>query len=209
MRKTLVYIFLCVSWMSVHAQSEFKPVSDVAGFKKKLSEELTKLKTIQSSFTQEKNLSMLQEKILSEGKFWFKASDKVRIEYTKPFKYVMIINGNNVTIRDEQKETHSNTDSNKLFQQVNRILVDCVRGTILDNKDFQHQVFENDKRYLLKMTPVSKTLKQFFKTIELTIDKSDATVVSIDLQEPGGDNTLMTFTNKKLNETLDDQVFTH
>lgn len=211
MRKSLIYIFLFLaSWTAVHAQpGDFKPVADMAGFKKKFSEELAKIKTIQSQFTQEKNLSMLQEKIVSEGKFWFKASDKIRIEYDRPFKYLMIINGSNVSIRDEQKQTQTNTDSNKLFQQVNRILVDCLRGTILDNKDFQHQVFENDKHYFLRMTPVSKTLKQFFKTIELTVDKSDATVVSIDLQEPGGDNTKMIFTNRKLNEKLDDQVFTN
>jgi outer membrane lipoprotein-sorting protein len=195
---------------SVYSQSkDFKRVADVAAFKKKLAEELAKIKTIQSSFTQEKNLALLQEKIVSEGKFWFEVTNKIRIEYEKPFRYLMIINGSNMIIRDGQKETRSNTDSNKLFQQINRILVDCVRGTILDNKDFSHEVLENDRYYLLKMTPVSKVLKQFFKVIDLTIDKSDATVVSIDLVEPGGDNTLMTFTNKKLNEKLDDQIFNH
>jgi outer membrane lipoprotein-sorting protein len=200
----LLSVVLCTT-----QQKDFTPVADIVAFKKKLSEELTKIKTIQSTFTQEKNLSMLQEKITSEGKFWFQASNKVRIEYEKPFRYVMIINGNEVIIRDGQKETRSNSDSNKLFQQVNRILVDCVRGTILDNKDFKHQVFENDKRYLLRMTPVSKSLKQFFQTIDLTIDKNDATVVSIDMLEPGGDNTLMIFANKKINEKLDEQVFIH
>jgi outer membrane lipoprotein-sorting protein len=201
-------LWLLVLPIGLYAQpKDFKPIADVASFKRDLAEELTKIKTIQSSFTQEKNLAMLQEKITSEGKFWFQSTNKVRIQYEKPFRYLMIINGSEVTIRDEKKETKSNTDSNKLFQQINRILVDCVRGTILDNKDFQHQVFENDKHYLLRMTPVSKTLKQFFKTIELTIDKSDATVFSIDMLEPGGDNTLMIFTNKKINEKLDEQIF--
>lgn len=212
MSKNLLQILFLVGGLVlsnvVYSQTkDFKPVADVPAFKKKFSQELAKIKTIQSSFTQEKNLTVLQEKIVSEGKFSFAATDKVRIEYQKPFSYLMIINGNDVIIKDGQKETHSNASSNKLFKQINTILVDCVRGTILDNKDFSHQILENNKAYLLKMTPVSKTLKQFFKVIDLTIDKSDATVLSIDLIEPGGDNTRMTFTNKKLNEKLDDQLF--
>lgn len=120
----------------------------------------------------------------------------------------MIMNGDKMLVRDHEKENKINVKSNKLFQQVNRIMIDCVQGTILDSKDFSTKVFENDKVYLLEMTPSSKTLREFFQTIVLSVEKSDYSVKAIEMNEPSGDKTIISFKNKKLNEQLADAVFT-
>ena len=86
---------------------------------------------------------MLSDKIISKGKFWFKKENKVRMEYMQPFQYLMILNNNNIYIKDGQKENKISAGSNKLFQQVNKIVVDCVRGTAFSNTDFTVSVFEN------------------------------------------------------------------
>lgn len=187
--------------------SGYEPVSDLSGFKKEFSVQSSKINSITSNFTQEKILSALTEKITSHGDFKFKRSNKVRIDYTKPFSYAMIMNGDKLMVKDDQKETQVNVRSNKLFQQINRIMIDCVQGTILDSKDFTTRVFENDKRYLLEMRPVSKSLREFFQTILLEVEKNDYSVHSIEMNEPSGDNTIITFTNKKLNGQVPDSVF--
>lgn len=188
--------------------SGYAAVTDIPSFKKKFSVESAKVESISSNFTQEKILSALTEKITSSGKFWFKRSNKVRIEYMKPFVYLMVMNGDKMLIRDEQKESRINVKSNRLFQQVNRIMIDCVQGTILDSKDFSPKVFEDKNTYLLEMTPTSKTLREFFQTIVLVVDKKDYSAISILMNEPGGDKTTITFTDKKLNTQLSDAVFT-
>src|SRR5690606_12774956 len=147
------------------------------------------------------------EKIVSSGKFWFKRSNRVRIEYVKPFKYLLVMNGDKLLVRDNDRENKINVKSNKLFQQVNRIMIDCVQGTILDSKDFTTKVFENDKNYLLEMKPASKALREFFDVIVLTVDKSDYAARSIEMSEPAGDTTTIFFENKKLNEPVADAVF--
>ena len=119
----------------------------------------------------------------------------------------MVMNGDKMLVRDNEKENKINVKSNKLFQQVNRIMIDCVQGTILDSKDFTTKVFENDKTYLLEMTPTSKSLREFFETIVLTVEKSDYSVKSIEMNEPAGDKTTISFKNKKINETVPDAVF--
>jgi outer membrane lipoprotein-sorting protein len=164
--------------------------------------------SISSDFSQEKTLTALTEKITSTGKFWFKRSNKLRLEYTKPFVYLIVMNGDKMLVRDNQKENRINVKSSKLFQQVNRIMIDCVQGTILDSKDFTTRVFENGTTFLLEMTPVSKTLREFFQTIVLTVDKKDYSAKSIAMNEPMGDMTLIKFEHKKLNESIPDTVFT-
>jgi outer membrane lipoprotein-sorting protein len=185
----------------------YKSVTDLPSFKNKFATESAKVMSIKSDFRQEKILVALTEKIISTGKFWFKRNNRVRIEYEKPFRYLMVMNGDKMLIRDNDRENKINVKSNKLFQQVNRIMIDCVQGTILDSKDFTTKVFENDKLYLLEMTPSSKALREFFETIVLSVDKSDHSVRSIEMNEPAGDKTLISFDNKKLNEQVADAVF--
>lgn len=193
----------------VNAQpSGYHAVADLPAFKEKFKVESQKVLTIQSSFTQEKVLTALTEKITSTGKFWFKRSNKVRLEYIKPYVYLLVINGDKVLIRDDQQENRINASSNKLFQQVNRIMIDCVQGSILDSKDFTAVVFENENTYRLVMTPTSKTLREFFKTIALTVDKSTYAANRIEMNEPAGDTTTILFTDKILNHEISDSVFT-
>jgi outer membrane lipoprotein-sorting protein len=208
LKKLYAVIFFFLFIHSSFAQyPTYKAVADLPAFKKQFSTESAKVISINSTFVQEKILTALTEKITSEGKFWFKRSNKVKIEYVKPFRYVMTMNGDKMKVRDDQKESTINVKSNKLFQQINRIMVDCVQGTILDSKDFTTKVFENDKTYLLEMTPSSKSLREFFQTIVLVVEKKDYTVKSIEMNEPSGDKTLISFLNKKLNEQISDEIF--
>src|SRR5258706_7522811 len=201
-------LFWLVSISTFAQYPGYHSIADLPAFKKQFTAQSITVSTITSSFTQEKILSALTEKIISTGKFWFKRSDKVRIEYKEPFFFMMVLNGNTMLVRDDQKENKINIRSNKLFQQVNRIVIDCVQVTILDSHDFSVRFFENDKTLLMEMTPSSKALREFFQTIVLTVEKKDYSVKSIKMNEPLGDTTTIFFTNKKLNEPVSDAVFT-
>lgn len=204
----LVLLLVCMNQDALAQHAGFGEVKDKEAFKKNFAIGAKNISSIKSSFAQEKNLSMLSEKIVSQGKFWFKREQKVRIEYEKPFRYLLLINGDQILIRDDQKESKMSAHSNKLFQQINRIIVDCLSGSILENKDFAPKVFQSDKMYLLEMSPVAKGIKEFFQTIIVLVNKEDWSVTSIQMNEPGGDNTIIRFSDKALNQKLDDTLFT-
>lgn len=185
----------------------YKTIGDIASFKTNFSAAAKKLNSIQSDFVQEKNLAMLSEKISSNGKFWFKKDNLVRMEYTNPFKYLMIINKNNVYIKDDQKENKISARSNKMFQQINRIIIDCVQGTALDNKDFTVKTFEGKDGYLVLLSPVAKAMKDLFANINVVVDKKDYSILRMEMVEAGGDNTIIRFTNKQLNIPVADALF--
>ena len=212
MSKSIIgYLLLILAFSSHYAFAQYagyNEVKDKVTFKKNFAIGAKNIMSIKSSFVQEKNLSMLSEKIISQGKFWFKREQKVRIEYEKPFRYLLLINGDQILIRDDQKETKMSAHSNKLFQQINKVIVDCLSGAILENKDFAPRVFQNEKMYLLEMSPVSKGIKEFFQTIIVLVNKDDWSVTSIQMNEAGGDNTIIRFSDKALNQKLDDTLFT-
>lgn len=208
MRKIIFSVFALVITFSVNAQyAGYSPVADLAKFKADFSIATQKAFSIKSDFVQEKNLSMLAEKIISKGKFWFKKESQVRMEYNQPYQYLMIINKDKVFVKDGQKENKISTKSNKLFQQINKIMIDCMQGTALNNPDFKTRVFENKNTSLIELTPVTKVLTALFKSINIIVDKKDFSVGSIEMQELSGDNTLIHFTNKELNVTIPDVLF--
>lgn len=209
MHKLILMLLIISSGVSLKAQyTGYTQLSDLSKFKEQFSTEAQKVISIKSDFVQEKNLNMLSEKITSKGKFWFKKDSRVRMEYTQPFQYLMIINKDKVFIKDGQKQNTISTKSNKLFQQINKITVDCVQGTVLSNPDFNTRVFENKNAYLVELSPLSKSLKEFFKTIVVMVDKKGYSVTSIEMNENSGDNTIIHFTNKEMNTPLPDALFT-
>ena len=208
MRKIILIIAILLAGIFVKAQYPgYSPVADLVKFKTDFSAATQKTTSIKSDFVQEKNLSMLSEKIISKGNFWFKKDSRVRMEYNQPFKYLMILNKDKVYVKDGQKENKVSTKSNKLFQQINKIMIDCMQGTALNNPDFKTRVFENKNGSLVELIPVTKGLKELFKSINVIVDKKDFSVLSIEMQELSGDNTIMRFTNKELNASIPDTLF--
>jgi len=209
MRSLLFLLPVLFSVLSLKAQYPgYSPIADAVKFKEQFSAASLKTTSIKSDFVQEKNLSMLSEKIVSKGKFWFKKANMVRMEYNHPFQYLMIINKDKVFIKDGQKENKVNSRSNKLFQQINRIMVDCMQGTALSNTDFRTRVFEGKSSFLVELVPVVKGLKEMFKTITVSVDKKDYSVMNLEMLEISGDNTVIRFINKELNSSLPDALFT-
>jgi outer membrane lipoprotein-sorting protein len=185
----------------------FSPVADPGAFRQAFQAATKNTGSIKSDFIQEKNLSMLSDKITSRGKFWFKKENRVRMEYTRPFTYLMILNNGKIYVKDGQKENRVSANSSKLFSQVNRILVDCVGGTILSNPDFHTRIFENARSYLIELEPVARNLKELYQKINIFIDRKDYTATSIDMIESSGDDSSIRFLNKELNADIPDTLF--
>jgi len=208
MRKTILFVLMLVSGLMLKAQYPgYTAVADLVKFKTGFAAAAQKTNSIKADFVQDKNLSMLSEKITSKGNFWFKKDSRVRMEYNQPFKYLMILNKDKAYVKDGQKESRISTRSNKMFQQINKIMIDCMQGTTLDNTDFKTRIFENKTTALIELTPVTKGMKEMFKSINVIVDKKDFSVASIQMQELSGDNTIMRFTNKELNATIPDTLF--
>ncbi|MEO6230628.1 MAG: outer membrane lipoprotein carrier protein LolA [Ferruginibacter sp.] len=208
MRKIFLILILITGYVVKAQYAGYAPLTDVAKFKTDFANATQKTATIKSNFVQEKELSMLAEKIVSKGMFWFKKNNMVRMEYTQPFKYLMILNNDKVYVKDAQKETKVSAGSNKLFRQINDIMIDCMQGTTLNNADFKTRIFENKTTYLVELVPVVKGLKELLKHINVVVDKKDYSVNSIEMLELSGDNTVIRFVNKELNANIQDALFT-
>ncbi len=206
--RNLFTAILCTVSVGVIAQPKgYIALKNVSAFQQAMSQNSMKVQTIASDFIQVKNMALLEEKIKSKGKFYYKREDRVRIEYTSPYSYLLVMNAGQVMVKDEQKTSKINTKNSKTMQSVNRIMIDCMRGTVFQNPDFKVTAYESSTGYLLNMVPVTEAMKKMFKQIDVYMDKKTMDVDRLTMTELGGDYTDMDFTNTKHNIALDEAIF--
>lgn len=208
MKKILAfYITILCTTISYAQFSNMKTVTDVEAVKKKLEQNSIKTESIRADFKQEKHLSILEEVIGSSGTFLFKKENKVRWNYTKPFQYLIIINGDKIHINDEGKQKSYDSNSSKMFGQINKIVIGTANGSLFSNPEYTTIFKENTLYYEIHLTPKNNKLRDYVNEIFLYIDKKDLTVYKLKMVEKNGDFTLVEFFNKKVNQAVQDTEF--
>ncbi|MCK4662758.1 MAG: outer membrane lipoprotein carrier protein LolA [Bacteroidales bacterium] len=203
----IIVLFLLYGILYGQDESSYVKVTNTSELINKIKEMSEATKTIESDFTQEKHLSMLEEVIISKGYFCYKKENNIRWEYIEPIKYLIIIHDGIFTINDGIKIQKYDTKSNKIFKEINDIIVNSVQGNILNNPQFVISYFENNNYFLAKLIPNKKEMSNFITCIEIYFDKNNFSVSKIKMIEPADDFTCITFTNKKLNEEVPDTKF--
>ena len=204
-------IFIALSVCSITAATAqpkgFKAVANVPAFQQSLAKSTAAIQSIQSDFVQTKHLSLLSDKITSKGKFYYRKEDKVRIEYTTPYQYLLVMNAGQIMVKDEQKTSKINTKNSKTMQSVNRIMIDCMRGSVFSNTDFRVTAFESGGSYLLSLVPANDAMKKMFKQIDVYLARSSFDVDRLTMTEQNGDFTDMDFTKTQHNVALNEAIF--
>ena len=203
----LIFIILFVQCLIASAQHKPMDTQTIQRIKQGVSQSSLKTETIFSEFTQEKEMSILNDKIISSGRFYFKKDGLLRWEYLHPFSYVIAIRGDFISIRDEGKIRTYNTQSDKVFTEVNRIIIGSMNGTLLVDGSFTDDYDQNNGHYIVTLTPLAAPLKENLDKVIIYFNKTDFTVDKLEMVEPAGDYTRITFTKKQLNHPIADEVF--
>ncbi len=182
--------------------------ASIKSLKRHVQEVADNTRTISCNFSQEKVMSMISEKILSSGKFYLKKEKMLRWEYLQPFSYIIVIKNDKVSIKDEAKVSQVDVKSNKVFSEINRIILGSIQGTLLhDEKSFKATFFENTGSWVVKLQTITPQLRESLTEIVIWFDRNDFTVNRLDMNELGGDFTRITFTSKILNQPIADEKF--
>ncbi|MDL2227592.1 outer membrane lipoprotein carrier protein LolA [Odoribacter sp. OttesenSCG-928-L07] len=198
--KYILFLAFIISSIDINAQEN--------NILDKISKTSENTKTMQCSFTQTKNISILAEEFVSKGYMFFSAPDKFRWEYASPYEYIFIMNEKDISIITESSQNNFNTDQNKLFAEISKIMIVGINGSGLEkNESFNVDLqSENNNEYIFKLTPKQKEIKKIFSYILLTFDNT-FTVSKIEMIEDTGDNTVIKFSPRIINEPINDEVF--
>jgi len=207
-RLPFILLIFLLTGLAAFPQQKPLPPLDTESVLRKIHETSKNTNTIQSDFIQEKEMNVLAEKIISKGAFYFKKEKQLRWEYTEPFPYLIIINNDQLLVRDENRENRINLQTDRVFREINDIIIGAVQGTLLtDTRNFRVSVFDDRTHYLCKLIPLNARLTGSLSEISIYFNKSDYTVDKLDMRESSGDYTRIRFISKKINLPLADEKF--
>jgi outer membrane lipoprotein carrier protein len=201
-----------IAWVvvfSLHVSGQTKLTAEQ---QKQLVEKIDKaasaMKSMQCDFTQTKSMKLLKKEMKSNGVMYFKQSDKLRWQYTSPYDYTFIMNGDKVRIKSTKSTQDINVQGNKIFRQITNIILNTVTGGGLKSaSDFTVEVYQSDKGYFAKLYPKKKEVKQIYNVIEIYFNSSLTMVSSVRMIEKTGDETLVNLNNLKANVAINEKMF--
>jgi outer membrane lipoprotein carrier protein len=204
--RNLVYLLFLVVFVG-HTQTQMND-SEALALKAKVKVLAFSTKTISSDFVQYKHLDFLDNDIETSGKLAFKSPNLVKWEYVTPFKYSVLFKDEKLYINDEGNKSDIDIGSNKIFKQLNRLIVSSVKGDMFDDNEFIIEYFNKDYNSIVYFSPKDHKFAKYIKTFHITFnEKGD--VIEVKMIEPSEDYTKIVFTNKVLNQNIDETVFSH
>ncbi|WP_053991959.1 outer membrane lipoprotein carrier protein LolA [Mangrovimonas sp. TPBH4] len=204
--RNLVYILFFVLGA---LQAQTKMTSDEANaLKEKVKALALNTNSIVSDFTQYKHMDFLSEDIVTKGSMAFKSPDLLKWAYVEPFKYQVIFKNETLYIDDEGKKSNVDLGSNKMFKELNALIVKSVKGDMFDDTAFDIVYFKSGEFSEVHFAPKDAKFSKFIKDFQISFN-AQGDVVEVKMIEPSGDYTKIVFSNKKLNTPLDDKMFAH
>lgn len=200
----LVISLICVTSLS----AQQTPMRSVSDFLAKLKQQAEGISSIESDFVQEKYLSVFEDKIQSTGKFYYKKENKIRMDYIVPIKYELTINAQKLRIVSEGKSQIVDLGSNKMMAGMKTMISACMVGDLKEmEQSYKLEYFETPRNYIVKIQPLSQSVRTYIYEIEILFDKANLTVSSLKLSENEQDYTAFQFKNQKYNTLTTDEKF--
>ena len=207
MKRLLTYLIaiICIPALQSMALTQKEQQAVIASINKSSMA----IQSMSSSFTQTKYLSLLSDKLVSEGKISYTRPDKLRWEYTSPYQYLFLFNGTKVYVGSKSKKEVIDTNTNKIFKEVARIMMSTVTGTALSNSsNFDISVSDANTAWKVTLVPKKKEMRSMFAKVILSFNKSNLQVSEIDIIEKNNDKTNIKFGKMIINQKIDASLFT-
>jgi outer membrane lipoprotein-sorting protein len=206
--KTSIFLFLLIFLFetTMYAQ-EKKVISTPENVIKKIKEKSAKTISIVADFTEKKYLAYMKEPHSSSGKFYYKKDNKMRWEQLAPFDYILLVNEDEVIIRDNG-EVKENAMSSKVMEKIKNLMLTIINGDFTSNKSFISTYFESEDIYIVELQPTMARVKKIYDMIVLSFDRNSLHLKTLTFIEASGDKSVMTFSNEQFNTEIAEIIFT-
>lgn len=180
----------------------------VAQVKQRINNVASAMNSMKCDFVQTKSLRMLKSNVVSKGVMYYGKPNKLRWEYTSPYQYVFILNGQTVWLKNSKGNSKIDVAQSKMFKEITRIMMSSVLGTcVSNNRDFKVSLSGHGNAWQAVMIPRRNPMKQMFSSITVCFDMAKSMVSTVKMTEKNGDTTLITLKNVQTNTPINAKVF--
>ena len=198
---------LAVMGLTTYAQTKLTDVQSQEVMAQ-LSQAAASMQSMQCRFVQEKTSTMLAEPSVSEGLMYFVAPDRLRWEYTTPYPFALVVNGERIVKVTDGKAEVLEGNANRMYQGIASIIMGSASGKkLFDTSSFDIVLYDDDAFWKAEMTPKRRDMKRMFSLLVFRFDKRTQGISRVEFMGANGDVTSIRFEDIKLNEVIGEERF--
>ena len=134
--------------------------------------------------------------------------DRMRWEYTKPYAFALIVNGDNIIRMADGKAEVVDTKSNRMVQGMVSLIMGSASGRkLFDKTMFDVVLFDEGELWRAEMSPLKRDMKRMFSQLVFRFDKKTEVINRVEFIEAGGDVTVIQFMDTQLNKPIEERYF--
>ncbi|MCI5982827.1 MAG: outer membrane lipoprotein carrier protein LolA [Bacteroidales bacterium] len=169
----------------------------------KANEQLT---TMQCSFVRKTKMAALNDVVSEKGTFYFSNPDNLSMKYDNGENFVITADNVSLTVGGKARTLRS---GNRHVEELSETLIACVRGLVSSIDGTLKSGKVQGKNIVFKISSELKVGRSEVNSIELTYDKTDFSLVSLNLIEKDGSYTIYELGTKTKGSKIDSSVFQH
>ena len=208
-QKSFLILLLALFSTGVWAQNE-KPLSESESQKvvATLTQAAASMQTLQCRFMQEKTSSMLTEASIAKGTMHYVAPDRMRWEYTEPYAFALVVNGDKIVKVTDGKAEVMDGKSSRMYQSMVSLIMGSASGKkLFDTSVFDVALYDDIEFWRAEMTPKRRDMKRMFSQLVFRFDKKTNSISRVEFKNTSGDVTSIQFEDMKLNEAIGEEMF--
>ena len=197
MKKLYLIGFLLLTSIFSFAQSDEEVMN-------MLTQAAASMQCMNCRFTQQKTMAMLEQPTVAEGLMSYNSPDKMRWEYTSPYSFALVVDGEKITKITDGNEEVLDAKSGRMYQGIVSIIMSSATGQkLFDKSMFDFDIQDVGEFWKADMTPKKHNMKRMFSMLTFYFDKGSNIISKVEMMEAGGDVTLIQFYDMKINELCD------
>jgi len=198
---------MAVMGLTTYAQTKLTDVQSQEVMAQ-LSQAAASMQSMQCRFVQEKTSTMLAEPSVSEGMMYFVAPDRLRWEYTTPYPFALVVNGERIVKVTDGKAEVLEGNANRMYQGIASIIMGSASGKkLFDTSSFDIVLYDDDAFWKAEMTPKRRDMKRMFSLLVFRFDKRTQGISRVEFMGANGDVTSIRFEDIKLNGVIGEERF--
>ena len=207
MKKLLLSIMFVAVSLMVTAQTQLSE-SQTQEVIRQLTQVASTMQSMQCRFVQEKTSTMLAEPSVAEGTMHYAAPDRMRWEYTAPYAFALVVNGERLVKVTDGKAEVLEGNAGRMYQgMVNLIMGSASGKKLFDTTVFDIVFYDDNGFWRADMTPKRRDMKRMFSQLVFRFDKKTNGISRVEFVEADGGITSIQFEEIKVNEAISDKVF--
>ena len=207
MKKLLLSILFVAVSLMVSAQTQLSE-SQTQEVIRQLTQVASTMQSMQCRFVQEKTSSMLAEPSVAEGTMHYAAPDRMRWEYTAPYAFALVVNGERLVKVTDGKAEVLEGNAGRMYQGMVNLIIGSASGKkLFDTTVFDIVFYDDNGFWRADMTPKRRDMKRMFSQLVFRFDKKTNGISRVEFVSANGDVTSIRFEEIKVNEAIEDKVF--